>query len=96
MEFPSNTQEAEILFNSWDITEALACPDKTTFFSENGMRLLNGFWFQVGSDFGLRIGFSLTQELNEIDKSQFICRLNLSHLTVRCLQPKVNLIVTRH
>jgi len=71
--------------NSWDTVEALACPDKTTFFPENSMRLLNGFWFQIGSDFGLRIGFSFTLEVNEVDKSPFPYSLKTAHLTVRCL-----------
>lgn len=57
------------------------------------MRLLNWFWFQIGSDFGLRIGFGLKQEVNEADKSQFIYILKIPHLTVRCLQPEVNIIV---
>lgn len=35
------------------------------------MKLLNGFCFEIGSDFGLRIGFSLIQEVNEGDKAQF-------------------------
>lgn len=68
-------------------------PTRPYFFSENSMRLLNWFWFRIGSDFGLRIGFGLTQEVNEADKSQFIYSLKIPHLTVRCLQPEVNIIV---
>lgn len=41
------------------------------FFSGTSMKLLNEFCFEIGSDFGLRIGFSLIQEVNEGDKAQF-------------------------
>lgn len=38
-------------------------------FPENCMKQLKGLWFQLGSDPVLRHGFSLTEEMNEVDKS---------------------------
>lgn len=63
-------------------------------FPENCMKQLKGLCFQLGSDFVLRHGFSLTEEMNEADRSQSIYSPKTPLLILRCLVLKVRCPVT--
>lgn len=63
-------------------------------FPENCMKQLTGFWFQLGSDFVLRHGFSLTEEMHEVDKSWFLYSPKTPLLILRCLVLKFSFPVT--
>lgn len=63
-------------------------------FPENCMKELKGLQFHLGSDFVLRRGFSFTEEVNEVDKSQSLYSPKTPLSTIRCLALKKSFPVT--